>query len=133
MKYICTNDFPNPIGNPITLGDSQKHVTDANGRELKNHIHKGAQFSIGSATEFKDLSPAEKTLVAHLTVSGKIAEAKDATVTKINDEVKADKSRAKADAEKATSSAALSVSDVLKSLPELIAAAVKNAVPAPGK
>lgn len=124
MKYICTTDFPNPQGNPIVLGDSQKHVI-VDGKELKQHIHKGAIFNIGTATEYKDLSPTEKELVAHLMVSGKIAEATDATVKRIKAEAAADEDRAERDA--ATTKAAVQpgITKILEALPGLIAAAVK--------
>jgi hypothetical protein len=129
MKYIAVNDFPNPPGNPIVLGDGQKHTLDANGKELKNHIHKGAQFSIGSATEYKNLSPSDKTLVAQLSVSGKIAEAKPEIVSGILEEVKADAARAKADTAKAAVSDPLKVlADLVEKLPELMQQAAATAV-----
>ena len=121
MKYICINDFPNPQGNPIKLTGSQKHVL-VGGKEAKSHIHKGAVFEIGQATEFAGLSPAEKELVAHLAVAGKIAEATDATVKRIEAEVEADAARAESDAK--LSKAAPGLADLLKALPDMIAAAV---------
>lgn len=100
MKYICTNPFPNPPGKPIVIADikdeagkvsvKQSHIT-VDGKEAKEHVHKGAIFSIGTATEFKDLSPAEKTLVSQLVVSKKIAEATTQTVERVNKEVIAEK------------------------------------------
>lgn len=100
MKYICTNPFPNPPGKPIVIADikdesgkttvKQSHIT-VDGKEAKEHVHKGAIFNIGTASTFSDLSPAEKTLVAQLVVSKKIAEATPQTVERINKEVAAEK------------------------------------------
>jgi len=123
MKYICTTDFPNPQGNPIVLGDGQKHLL-VGGKECKAHIHKGAVFNIGSATEYAQLSPSEKELVAHLVVSGKIAEASEATVKRINAEVEADNKLAESDAKAAKAAEEPSISEVLAALPAMIAAAV---------
>lgn len=132
MKYICLNDFPNPQGNPIVLGEGQKHVT-VGGKEHKQHIHKGATFNIGSASEYKDLSPAEKELVAHLVVSGKIAEATEASTKRVNAEVAADAARAEADAKATKASAQPGVAELLKALPDMIAAAVNAKAEKDGK
>src|SRR5579872_4179539 len=107
MKYICTNPFPNPPGKPIVITNltdeggkvtrKQAHVT-VDGKECKEHVHKGAIFTIGTASEFKDLAPAEKTLVSQLMVSKKIAEATPANIERIDKEIAADKVREERDA-----------------------------------
>ncbi len=107
MKYICTNPFPNPPGKPIVIADikdeggkvvtKQSHVV-IDGKECKEHVHKGAIFSIGTASTFAELSPAEKTLVSLLAVSKKIAEATPQTVERVNKEVAAEKLVADRDA-----------------------------------
>ena len=111
MKYICINPFANPPGHPIVIADlkdesgkvvlKQSHVVVGE-KEQKAHIHKGAIFTIGTAATFAELSPAEKTLVAHLAVEKKIAEATDATVAKVLKEVEADKARDARDAKRDT-------------------------------
>ena len=123
MKYICTNPFPNPPGKPIVITDikdesgkvtvKQSHII-VDGVERKEHVHKGAIFSIGTASEFKDLSPAEKTLVSQLAVSKKIAEATPQTIERVNKEVAAEKLIVERD------SARDSKSDPLKALADVL-------------
>ncbi len=138
MKYICTNPFPNPPGKPIVIADikdesgkvvtKQSHVV-IDGKECKEHIHKGAIFNIGTASEFKDLSPAEKTLVSQLAVSKKIAEATPQTIERINKEVAAEKLVADRDAERDAKADPMKlIADALAGLPDMIAKAVAAAV-----
>lgn len=127
MKFICTSDFPNPQGEVIKLTGDQKHLTDANGKELKNHIHEGAVFNIGSATEFAQLSPSEKTLVAQLKTSGKITEATDAAVKRITEKVKLDESRKVSDTTRdAVADPLKGLADPLKGLADIIAKVVEQ-------
>ena len=127
MKYIAINDFSNPANSPVKLSGDQKHKTDAKGQPLKHHIHKGAQFEIGQAPEFASLTPAEKVLVAHLMVSGKIAEATDAKVKAVNAEVESDAKRDAADLAASKAVSPVTVAEVLAQLPALVAAAVAKA------
>ena len=137
MKYICTNPFPNPPGNPIVVADTQdasgklvkqSHVV-IGGKEQKGHIHKGAIFNIGTATDFKELSPSDRTLVSLLAVSKKIAEATPQTIERVNKEVAAEDLVAKRDAERDAKSDPMKViADALAGLPDMIAAAVAAAV-----
>ncbi len=139
MKYICTNPFPNPPGNPIVIADvkdesgkvtvKQSHVV-VDGKEQKTHIHKGAIFTIGTATEFKDLSPAERTLVSLLAVSKKIAEATPQTIERVNKEVAAEKLVAERDAARdAKADPMKAIADVLAALQESIAALTAKVAP----
>ena len=132
MKYICTNPFPNPPGKPIVIADikdesgkttvKQSHIT-VDGKECKEHVHKGAIFSIGTASTFSDLSTAEKTLVSQLAVSKKIAEATPQTVERINKEVAAEKLVAERDAERdAKADPMASLREILSTLAEQNAA-----------
>jgi len=137
MKYICTSDFPNPPGKPIVIEDvrdesgkvvrAQSHVL-VGGKPAKEHVHKGAVFTIGTASEFKDLSPADRTLVAQLFVSKKIKDATPANIKAIDEEVAADKKRAERDAEAADKLRGPTAADILAQLPDLIAQSVATAV-----
>ena len=141
MNYICTNDFPNPPGNPIVIADikdekgtvirSQKPVVTikVNDKEVQAHIHKGVVFSIGTASTFADLAPAEKTLVSHLMVAQKIKEATPETVKKIDAEVSADAARAARDAQAAKDLRGPTMAEIMAALPSLIATAVAAAAP----
>jgi hypothetical protein len=147
MQYIATHDFANPPGNPIVIADlkddngkvirEQKPVKNGtivkDGKTIQAHIHKGVVFSIGTATEFKELSPAERTLVSQLMVSKKIAEASPKTIAKIDAEVKFDKERADRDEATAVAARGVSMSDVLKVLPELVGQAVQAALASQNK
>ena len=131
MKYICTNPFPNPPGNPIVIASpiNGAVVKNAAGKDETKHIHKGATFEIGTASEFKDLSPAEKTLVSQLAVSKKIAEATPQTIERINKEVAAEKLVADRDAERDAKADPMKlIADALAGLPDMIAKAVAAAV-----
>lgn len=143
MKYIVTNDFPNPVGNPIVIADvpgedgkpARKQapiatVKDKSGKEIQCHIHKGVIFNIGTASEYKELAPAEKTLVAQLVVSKKIAEATPATIKRVDDEVAADKLRIERDEKAAKANRGATIAEILAALPDLIAGAVQTAVQA---
>ncbi len=143
MKYICTNPFPNPQGKPIVVEDhkdesgkvtlKQSHVT-LDGVVRKDHIHKGAIFSIGTASEFKDLAPAEKFLVAQLATAKKIAEATTQTVERVNKEVAHEKALAERDAARDKKADPMqAIADALAGLPDMIAAAVSAAVNKPAK
>jgi len=137
MKYICINDFPNPVGKPIVIEPlkdengkdtrDQTHVV-IGGKPCREHIHKGAVFNIGTATEFKELAPAEKILVSHLMVSKKIAEATDDTIKRVDSEVKSDAELVKRDAEAEKAVRGPSMSEIMEALPDLIAKAVAAAV-----
>ena len=138
MKYICTNPFPNPQGKPIVVADikdesgkvvvKQSHVT-LNEVVRTDHIHKGAIFNIGTASEFKDLSPAEKMLVAQLATAKKIAEATTQTVERVNKEVAAEKALAERDAARDKKADPMQlIAEALAGLPDMIAAAVAAAV-----
>ena len=142
MKYICINPFPNPVGKPIIIRDT----TDAAGKNVKqshitldgvvrtDHIHKGAIFEIGSATEFKDLSPSEKTLVAQLATAKKIAEATPQTVERVNKEVASEEAMATRDAKRdAKADPMQAIAAALTALPDMIAAAVAAAVNNPAR
>ena len=126
MKYICTNPFPNPPGKPIVIAD----IKDDSGKVVvkqsaihPDHVHKGAIFNIGTASEFKDLSPAERTLVAQLAVSKKISEATPQTVERVNKEVAAEKLIAERDAVRdAKADPMKAIADVLAGLKESVAA-----------
>ncbi len=133
MKYICTNPFPNPQGKPIVIADlkdesgkvtlKQSHVT-LNEVVRTDHIHKGAIFNIGTATEFKDLSPAEKFLVSQLAGSTKkIEEATPQTIDRVNKEVAHEKALVERDAardKKADPNTA--IMETLKTLTEAVTA-----------
>jgi hypothetical protein len=138
MRYIATSDFANPPGNPVVIEDIKDEkgaVVRAqapvvlNGKPCKTHVQKGAVFTIGTATEYKDLSPAERTLVAQLMVARKIADATDANVKRIDAEVKDDKARAERDAQAAASLRGPTMAEIMAALPNLIASAVAAAVP----
>lgn len=140
MKLIATNNFPNLPGNSIVLEDikdekgavvlKQAHVTDSTGKALKNHIHKGARFSIGAASEFKDLSPNDRQTVAMLRFAGKVADATPANVERIETELKAEKIRDDADKAKAAVSDPLAtLAKLVESLPQMVADAVAAALP----
>lgn len=143
MNYICTNDFPNPVGNPIVVKDfvledgkpARKQAPlvtakDKAGKELHPHIHKGVVFSIGTGSAYDELAPAEKTLVAQLMVSKKIAVATPEAIRRVDKEVEADKLREERDAKLAKQMRGATVDEVLKALPDLISAATATAVSA---
>ena len=134
MKYICTNDFPNPPGNPIVIADDGDRkqapivTVKVGGKEVQAHIHKGVVFNIGSASTFAELAPAEKTLVSHLMVAKKISEATPDAIKKIDAEVASDKARAERDAKAAKDLRGPTLADIMAALPALVAAAVKQAL-----
>ncbi len=122
MKLIALKDFRNNADLEV---DGQKHV---------HHVHKGARFSIGRADELKDLSAAERMLVAQLTVSGCVGdptgEAGEKLCKKVDAEVKQDKVREE-NAAKLDRQA--DASKLVLQLTELLQKANAAVTPAPAK
>jgi hypothetical protein len=145
MFYICTNAFANPTGKPIkienvsdeaaklaglTKGFSQTYLT-VGGKPAETHIHKGAVFAIGSATDEKDLSPADKTLVAQLMVAKKIERATPGAVARISAEVATEQATADRDKKRdALSDPVKVLAELVAGLPDAIASAVAEALKA---
>jgi hypothetical protein len=95
MKLVANKSFANNTKPPIEL---DWYVKGADGKPLKNHIHKGARFAIGTADEFDNLTPDEKITVSQLMVSYSVVAASDAAaVAKIDAEIAEDKARDKRD------------------------------------
>ena len=93
MKLVAKKDFANVPSLAIQL---EWYVKGADGKPLKNHIHKGARFSIGTSEIFDGLDEADKNKVAQLMVSNSVMVASDKpAVDKIDAEVAADRQREK--------------------------------------
>ncbi len=78
MKLVATRPFANVRSLSLKVGDS----------EHKDHVPKGARFSIGTAEIAEDLEPADKEKLLRLHHSGCIVPESDLkAVKKIDDEV----------------------------------------------
>jgi hypothetical protein len=91
MKLIATKDFANSPTTGITLSDAQH----------KGHVHRGAQFSIGTVDSYDKLpkSDPNRLLIAQLIVTGSAAIADKETVARVQAEVAAEDLRLKRDRE----------------------------------
>lgn len=121
MKLIANKDFANIPGNAIKLPN---YVKGADGQPLENHIHKGAQFEVGTAAKFEQLGATDKVLVSQLMVSRSVLAADEANVATINAEVAADQTRADNDAKRAASQSASSSDE---NIARIVARALKAA------
>lgn len=93
MKLVAKKDFANVPSLAIKL---EWYVKGADGKPLKNHIYKGARFSIGTSEIFDELDETDKNKVAQLMASNSVMVASDKpAVDKIDAEVAADRQREK--------------------------------------
>lgn len=133
MKLIAAKDFPNHPRLKIDLGDD--HVKGADGKPLKNHIHKGARFSFGpdaeKFTEVDEKDPDREPL-AWLFFTGSVVANNKTNAARIDAEVANEQTRAAADAAASKAAQPLKIEDIVAAVVKAMSAqTAEAAAPAP--